>query len=167
MTSSSQPSISPYQNAILTEIEISNWALSVSNKTEAPTVNEPKELEPLTSELKSSISKVDALAKLKQLKSSSSQLKETTAVLTTFSQNETSSPLFIDVLRALEITIDKVQHIESGQQNEFRGYPIALLKGEEVSFKNKQLLIPSLDLLDNPNLKKHLWSILQVTKDNS
>lgn len=149
-------------------MEISNWVLAVSNKTEeGATLSDPKEVEPLPTEHKSPISKVDALAKLQELKSSGSQLKETAAVLTTFSKDEISSQLFNDVLLALEMTIDKLQYIAPSQLSDYKGYPLALIKGEQVSFEKLQLVTPNVKQLElKPNIKKRLWNTLQIAKAN-
>ena len=170
MQSSNSPLISTYQRAILTEMGISCWqSINEKNVENAQDETLPDNLEKANASapevISAQVSPEQALAKLNALKTQTQQLPSTEAVLTSFCEKDASSPLFTDVLLALDISPQNVLHIESGQQGEYTQYPLAWMTGSDISFEQRQLITPSLaSLITNPDLKKQLWQQLQTSK---
>jgi DNA polymerase III psi subunit len=159
--------LSDYQRAILNEMGVSSWRLADGEPTTSKVENSNFEVVAPTSQ--ASVSKEDALTKLKQLKVQTQATEVTDSVLVTFSQNDTSLQIFADVLIALGLEAKQQKHISSEQLNHFSGYPLSWTQGEKVSMRDNQLTTPSLVELNNSDTKKQLWQQLQsafsVTQD--
>ncbi|MFT2091324.1 DNA polymerase III subunit psi [Paraglaciecola sp. 2405UD69-4] len=170
MTRTSHSSISTYQSAILTEMGISNWGLLSQEKVEAsPSEAQMKELkQPESVAYNTSSVKESALTKLQQLKKQNAPLKKTDSILTTFTKDDLSTPIFQDVLLALELADTSVIHVDNGQEQRYEEYPIFWGVGDSLSYKNKKLYTTSLKgLSTSATLKKQLWDLLKEAKVNS
>lgn len=148
--------LSDYQRGILNELGINCWRLQDSTATvHQTTVHAKPTVEPAVS------SQHNALNRLQQLKSVTSNVSYAKHIVCSFSPATDEQALFKDILLALGLD----------------GYPIASLAGEDIAkvgdcvcrwdiadhaeFSDKRLLTPALTSLSDPALKKQLWSLLQ------
>ena len=150
--------LSDYQRAILNEMGVSSWQLANVEQTQAKAEKQLVEAVAAPSEV---VSKVDALAKLKQLKVQTQKNETTDALLVTFSKGDTKLQIFSDVLIALGLEAKQQKHISEDQLNHYSGYPLSWTLGEKVSLHDKQLITPALAELHHPDAKKQLWLQLQ------
>jgi DNA polymerase III psi subunit len=150
--------LSDYQRAILNEMDISTWQLSSEEQIQAKADNQIDDSVDASLEIDP---KVDALAKLKQLKVHTQSKKATDSVLVTISQAETKLQVFTDVLIALGIEAEDFKLVAIDQLGHYIDFPFSWTHGEEVSFHNKQLITPALNELTHSDTKKQLWQLLQ------
>jgi len=158
MENTSHLVLTDYQRAILNEMGVSSWQLASEEQTQAKVDNKTIEAVATSSEV---VSKVDALAKLKQLKVQTQTNEMTDAVLVTFSQSDAKFQIFSDVLIALGLEADQHKHISTDQLNHYSGFPLSWTLGEKVSLHDKQLITPAISELHRSDTKKQLWLQLQ------
>lgn len=158
MQNTSHLVLSDYQRAILNEMGISSWQLANEERNQSQVDNQADNTVVAATEV---VPKVDALAKLKQLKVQT-QTKETTgSILVTCSQSDTKLQIFTDVLTALGLEAKQLKHVSIDQLNHYSGYPLSWALGDKVSMQNKQLVTPTLAALHHSDTKKQLWRQLQ------
>jgi DNA polymerase III psi subunit len=158
MENTSHLALSDYQRAILNEMGISSWLVSSEEQNQAKTDNQINDTVDSSSEI---VPKVDALAKLKQLKVQTQTNKITDSVLVTCSQSDTRLNVFTDVLIALGLESKELKLVSIDQLSHYVDYPLSWTQGDEVSFQNKQLITPALVELTHSDTKKQLWQQLQ------
>ena len=159
--------LSDYQRAILNEMGISSWQFVNEHQTPATVENQTVRAVTTSSKV---TSKIDALDKLKQLKAQTQTTISTDSILVTLSPSDVHFRMFTDVLIALDLETTQQKYISVAQLNQFSGYPLSWVQGEQVSFNHKQLTTPALAELHYPNIKKLLWqqlhSALSLAKIN-
>ena len=137
MQNTSHLVLSDYQRAILNEMGISSWQLANEERNQSQVDNQADNTVVAATEV---VPKVDALAKLKQLKVQT-QTKETTgSILVTCSQSDTKLQIFTDVLTALGLEAKQLKHVSIDQLNHYSGYPLSWALGDKVRMQNKQLI---------------------------
>jgi DNA polymerase III psi subunit len=159
MENTSHLVLSEYQRAILNEMGICSWQLVTEQQT--PVKDEIQTFETITTPSKV-VTKVDALAKLKQLKTQSQKNEVPDTVLISSPQSDSKLQIFTDVLMALELDDKQQKHISTDQLDHYSDYALSWRLGDKISFEqDKQLITPALAELYHADSKKQLWQQLQ------
>jgi DNA polymerase III psi subunit len=158
MENTSHLELSDYQRAILNEMGISAWKLFDEEHNQVKVESQPINALSNASKVKS---KVDALAKLKQLKVQTKSVESTDSVLVTFPQSAEKLQIFHDVLISLGLESRPLKYISEDQLSQYSGYPLYWTQGKTISLKPKQLITPALVELLHTATKKQLWQELQ------